>query len=165
MILGDPFRQEKNKKYLSIPKPSILLSMISPPKYFAYTRLSGRPTPNPASGSVDPKSAVTMIHTYTCVWVYKQQEKVKVVKSHFHPHDQGGKSRHLLRACENIQYEGKYIVLTYSSSNWFSVNAFFFSFPVLLSQDSTHEKKKGGVFGCTTVTRIFFTCGGDSFAC
>lgn len=45
-------------RYLSIPNPSMLFNMISPPKYFAYTRLNGRPNPNPASGSTAPDSAM-----------------------------------------------------------------------------------------------------------
>lgn len=36
--------------HLSMPKPSMLLSRTSPPKYLAYTRLNGRPIPNPANG-------------------------------------------------------------------------------------------------------------------
>lgn len=36
--------------HLSMPKPSMLLSRTSPPKYLAYTRLNGRPIPKPANG-------------------------------------------------------------------------------------------------------------------
>jgi len=51
--------KRRKQTHLSIPKPSMLLSNTSPPKYLAYTRLRGSPRPNPARGGRECSAAKT----------------------------------------------------------------------------------------------------------
>lgn len=90
----------------------MLLSMISPPKYLAYTRLNGRPNPNPASGSVDPKSAITVIYKYIYECL-QSTTKSKSTRSHFHPRDQPRKSLYTGRVTTHNMDERKKSTCTY----------------------------------------------------